>query len=232
MEIIVITNNNERKDSIMDNTIFNQYQLKEFKKERSEYFSKRLFCFCLSFLLILGICDFLPINGEERVYTQLIRLHILANSDSAEDQNIKLLVRDRLIEVAPQFFDEEADGTLEAAQAIKQNIPALCAFVNNCLAEMGISYRAVVNFGKEQYPEREYDGITYPAGQYVSLRINLGDGEGKNWWCVMFPPLCTDVAKAKVSLDVGTEAKKTFTKKKPKYIIRLKILELFKRKKG
>ena len=216
----------------MDNTIFDQFKMKEFKRERSEHFAKRLFCFCLSFLIILGISDFLPINGEERVYTQLIRLHILANSDLEEDQNIKLKIRDRLIETAPQFFDEEADGTLEAAQAIKQNIPALTAFVNSCLDEMGVSYRAVVNFGKEQYPEREYDGVTYPAGQYVSLRILLGDGEGKNWWCVMFPPLCTDAAKAKQSLDVGVEAKKTFTTKKPKYVIRLKILELFKRKKG
>ena len=214
----------------MDNTVFGEYQFNEIKKVKSENLAKRLFCFCLSFLMILAISDFLPINGEERVYTQLIRLHILANSDAEKDQSIKLEIRDRLIEVAPGFFDETADSTLAAAQAIKENIPALNAFVNNCLAEMGVSYRAVVNFGKEQYPEREYDSVTYPAGKYVSLRIILGDGEGKNWWCVMFPPLCTDAAKAKQSLDVGTEAKKTFTTKDTKYKIRLKILELFKRK--
>ena len=202
------------------------------KKSKPDFNVKRIFCFCLSFLIILTISDFLPVHGEEKVYSEVIRLHVLANSDTEQDQSIKLLIRDRLIENAHEFFDENAKDPKEAEENLKNNAESLIEFVNKTLTDCGADYKASIKMGKESYPERVYDGITYPAGEYVSLRILLGSGEGRNWWCVLFPPLCTDAAKAKESLQVNTEAKKTFTEKNTRYVFRLKILELFKRSKA
>ncbi|MDD2269372.1 MAG: stage II sporulation protein R [Eubacteriales bacterium] len=191
--------------------------------------AKRIFCFCLSFLIILAVSDFLPVHGEEKVYNEVIRLHVLANSDSELDQSVKLKVRDSIIEKSNVFFSEDAKNKEEAEKNIKSKAEALVRFVDEVLAENGVNYKASIKLGLESYPERVYDGITYPAGEYVSFRILLGDGEGQNWWCVLFPPLCTDAAKAKESLTINTEAKKTFTEKETRYVFRLKILEIFKR---
>ncbi|HBL84251.1 MAG: hypothetical protein A2Y17_07650 [Clostridiales bacterium GWF2_38_85] len=192
--------------------------------------TKKLFCFCLSFLLILALSNYLPIHGEEQIYTSVIRLHILANSDSEYDQQMKLAVRDKLIESAPDFFDIEGNVS-DAGDEITENADKLLTFVNEQLKLLNAPYQASIKFGTEAYPTREYDGITYPAGEYKSLRILLGNGDGKNWWCVLFPPICTNAAKARDSLDISTEAKKTFTNTETKYIFRFKILEIFKRKK-
>lgn len=191
--------------------------------------AKRIFCFCLSFLIILAVSDFLPVHGEEKVYNEVIRLHVLANSDSELDQSVKLKVRDSIIEKSNVFFSEDAKNKEEAEKNIKSKAEALVRFVDEVLTENGVNYKASIKLGLESYPERVYDGITYPAGEYVSFRILLGDGEGQNWWCVLFPPLCTDAAKAKESLTINTEAKKTFTEKETRYVFRLKILEIFKR---
>jgi stage II sporulation protein R len=89
---------------------------------------------------------------------------------------------------------------------------------------------AKAEWGKESYPTREYDGITFPSGEYYSLRINLGNAEGENWWCVLFPPLCTNASFAKESLNkmgISKNGTKVYTSKK--YTFRFKILEFFKR---
>jgi stage II sporulation protein R len=117
------------------------------------------------------------------------RLHILANSNSAEDQQVKLSVRDAVLEATK-------DGILncknesEAEEYIKNNLGIIMETANETLAENGFGYTATAETGNFHFPEKSYKGVTYPEGDYRALRIILGDGEGDNWWCVMFPPLC------------------------------------------
>ena len=135
-------------------------------------------------------------SGDASVYDperdgEVMRLHIVANSDSSEDQRVKLLVRNRLLELArlsdailqPSSIDD-AESILKTAGSTVLNA------VRTVLKEEGASYDAQLIIGDFDFPEREYDGKLYPAGKYRALRILLGEAEGKNWWCILFPPLC------------------------------------------
>lgn len=166
--------------------------------------------FCATFLLVSFIDMALP-NGEDALYAGVTRLHILANSDSEYDQGIKLLVRDAVIEAG----STDKNTILDVA--------------NGVLLREGAPYRATAVYGDEDYDTRVYDGIAFPCGNYHSLRIMLGDGEGKNWWCVLFPPLCLSAATAKESLnEVGIDDRAYGVYTERKYVIRFKLLELFK----
>ena len=115
----------------------------------------------------------------------VLRLHILANSDSAEDQALKLRVRDALL---PLF---EAAGTYEDARAfVLDHGAALLDLCQRTLSAAGASYGAQLLLGVSEFPDRTYGGVLFPAGAYDALQIVLGDGAGHNWWCVLFPPLC------------------------------------------
>lgn len=119
---------------------------------------------------------------------ECIRLHVIANSDSAEDQAVKLKVRDAVLACARESFT--ASDRDEAEEQLMDMGGSLDAAVNAVLAENGMDYGAYLAFGEFDFPDREYAGKTYPAGRYRALRVVLGDGAGHNWWCVMFPPLC------------------------------------------
>ena len=120
---------------------------------------------------------------------KLIRLHVVANSDSDEDQAVKLRVRDAVLE----SLREEMAGITDFEQArayIRENLPKIRQTANECLEALGYRGNAVVTLGKEVFDTRYYDTFTLPAGVYEALRITIGEGQGKNWWCVVFPTLC------------------------------------------
>jgi stage II sporulation protein R len=177
-------------------------------------------------LAIIFTVEFFPFK-ERKVYTDLIRLHILANSDSEEDISLKYKVRDAVLAESEDIFypcstTDEAKATMEATGKKIEEI------ANRVILSSGKTYKAVAVWGKENYPQREYDGLTLPAGEYYSLRILLGEGEGENWWCVLFPPLCLGASKAKTELEnvgIEGEAFKTFTDNSPKYKFKFKLLE-------
>lgn len=117
------------------------------------------------------------------------RLHVIANSDAAGDQSVKLLVRDAIL----RFTAEEASSCRDKQQAeryMNAHLAELEACANEVLAENGFPYTAKAVLGRFDFPDKTYGEVTYPAGQYDALRLVLGEGEGQNWWCVMFPPLC------------------------------------------
>ena len=123
---------------------------------------------------------------------EVLRLHILANSDSAEDQRVKLLVRDALIqEFAP------AGSLQEAEEVLLNDGGGVLETVNRVLQEQGCAYGAQLRLGVMDFPKKQYGGTTYPAGKYEALRVELGNASGQNWWCVLFPPLCL--------VDIGVE---------------------------
>ncbi len=119
---------------------------------------------------------------------EMIRLHVIAHSDSAEDQRIKLCVRDALLEKFGQALS--AGDFDDACAAVRDHLPAIEAEASRVAAEQGFSGGAVASFGLYDFPTREYDGVRVPAGTYTALRVVLGDGAGRNWWCVMYPTLC------------------------------------------
>ena len=145
--------------------------------------------FVLLFLLQLpGILRDKKTLGEE-----LIRLHVVASSDSVMDQAAKLQVRDAVV-----AYVEEAMSyvmTVEEAKAwLRENLPEIQERANAVLEQLGLPYKAVASLKQEPFPMRHYDTFSLPAGVYESLRITLGSGDGKNWWCVVFPSLCLPAA--------------------------------------
>lgn len=145
-------------------------------------------------LLFVGLLlAVIPVGGEEALYEEVIRLHVLAESDSPEDQSLKLAVRDAVL---AEYGAElgEAVSVDEAGARICLMKDEIEKTAQAVVEKAGKAYTVSVEYGKEHYPEREYENYRFPAGEYLSLRIRLGSGRGKNWWCVLFPPLCLDMA--------------------------------------
>lgn len=129
------------------------------------------------------------IADRQRLNEELIRLHVVANSDSAEDQNLKLLVRDAVITNLRHALADVQD-TEQAKEYLQENLPKLQELANKTLDAAGSAQRAVITLCREGFPTRQYDTFSLPAGIYEALRVTIGDGAGKNWWCVVFPSLC------------------------------------------
>ena len=129
------------------------------------------------------------ISDRDRLNDELIRLHVVANSDSEEDQSIKLMVRDAVINSLYRDLETIAD-IKEAKAYLQENLPKIQTIANETLDAAGFEGEAVVTLCKEAFDTRYYDTFTLPAGVYESLRIIIGEGNGKNWWCVAFPSLC------------------------------------------
>ncbi len=134
--------------------------------------------------------------------TDCLRLHVIANSDSSEDQEAKLAVRDAVLACVREDFD--AANKEEAMTELMARGGELQAAAENALRERGMDGEVELIAGRFDFPDRDYGGDFYPAGKYDALRIVIGDGAGHNWWCVMFPPLClveTETAKAEFNED-------------------------------
>ena len=136
--------------------------------------------------------------------SQVLRLHVVANSDNAEDQAVKLKVRDALIaELSPLL--EQVDSKEEAQALIGDMLTRLEEVANEVLESSGFSQQAKVTLDRENFDTRVYDTFSLPAGIYDSLRVTIGEGEGQNWWCVVFPSLCVPAATEQVE-DVAVGA--------------------------
>lgn len=148
-------------------------------------------------------------NASGQDYKEkLIRFHVIANSDSKEDQNVKLKVRDAVLkEIGPKL--QKAKSKEEAIEIINQNIDKIVDISNKTLNKNGFKYTANATIGTYKFPIKNYGDITLKEGEYTALRIVLGEGGGKNWWCVMFPPLCfIDITKGLTTENTQKELKR------------------------
>ncbi len=194
------------------------------------------FCVAIIILLLLLIgVSYLPVHGEAAVYDTVVRLHVLANSDSEEDQSIKLKVRDAVLAVTGPMVEgcttqEEAVAALDAGRL------EIYRAAQEVIQAAGRTDTVDIRLGVEDYPTRTYETCAFPAGEYVSLRVCLGEAEGQNWWCCLFPPLClsaataerTDNDEAFVSVGLNKEQYGIITETQDtKYKVRFKILELW-----
>lgn len=183
---------------------------------------KALCCgMCIAYLLsIVGFC-----GACEDIESEVLRLHILANSDSDEDQALKLKVRDGLLIYSETLFKNAA--TKEEAETIaKENLAQIQSEAERIIQENGYNYDVQVYVKNMSFSTRVYGDVTLPAGCYDAIRVVIGSGEGHNWWCVMFPPLCLPSA-------TGTELNTVLNEEEQKivtddtYVFKFKIVEVF-----
>ncbi len=163
---------------------------------------KKIFCVSLTVLLVTLIIAVIPTETDGAIYEDTVRLHILANSDSDEDQSLKLRLRDAILTEFSDSLSDFEDAETAKAMLIS-TLPEIESFSEEKMAEYGYSYPVRVTFTEEWYETREYEDFTLPRGYYSSLRVIIGEGEGQNWWCVMFPPLCLDMATENAPSDDG-----------------------------
>lgn len=187
---------------------------------------KKMILICALMLITTLFVSAVPTEAEGAVYEDTVRLHILANSDSEEDQALKLMLRDALLTEYGSMLNTPA-STDEAEALLYEKLPEIVAFSEEFIRGCGYNYTVVASLGKEWYETREYEDFTLPEGRYTSLRISIGEGEGKNWWCVMYPPLCLDIAT-----EGATDASEKYTNAERalvsgKYKVKFKVLELF-----
>ncbi len=149
-------------------------------------------------LLAIGI----PTEAEAEIYDDTLRLHILAASDSDEDQRLKLCVRDRILSEFGERLSQ-AESLDEAGDLVEALLPEIEAAAEGELRAQGANFPVSATVGTEWYDTRVYEDFALPAGYYTSLRVIIGEGEGKNWWCVMYPPLCTELASERAPADDG-----------------------------
>ena len=169
-------------------------------------------------------------GAAQSVREDVVRLHILANSDSEKDQNIKLKVRDALLEKNTLILSDgvNQDNAVEYFELSKDE---LLETARDVLRENGFDYDVKVYLEKEYFETREYGELIFPAGEYTALKVVLGEGKGRNWWCVMFPPLCVpaadDIEVKNNTEDYLTESGNEIVNGGKKYIMKFKLLEMY-----
>lgn len=187
--------------------------------------------FIFTVILLLGVAlvgALIPTEKDAAIYDDTVRLHILANSDNESDQELKYSIRDKLL---AKYGSRLSDATSpeDAKEKTEDMIYDIECDVAEWIHEAGFDYGCDVTVGMEWYDTREYEDFTLPKGHYTSLRVMLGDAEGKNWWCVMYPPLCLDIATEEAP---GDDAVVGYTKEEyaliteDGYNIKFKLLEV------
>ncbi len=161
----------------------------------------------------------------EELRHNVLRLHIVANSDSPTDQKLKLEIRDEILKESRKLFS--ADGDLEEAVKVAQNhIGDFEEIANGVIKEKGFSYKANVKIGNAFFETRVYDEFTLPGGNYRSLIINIGEAKGKNWWCVVFPGVCLPTDGSGLEKSVGENGVEIAEESRD-YVIRFKAVEIY-----
>ena len=161
---------------------------------------------------------------------QVIRLHVIANSDSDGDQALKLKVRDGVLAQAEQLYPEGA-SLEQASQALERNLAALAAAGQAVVEREGADYPVRAEITRCWFPTKEYEDFALPAGEYTALRVTIGEGEGRNWWCVAYPPLCLGAAtqtveQAALTGQLDPEGASLITGEDEGYVLKFKAIEL------
>lgn len=192
---------------------------------------KRIEAALLCAVLVASLCSVTSFASScAQIRESVLRLHVLANSDSDADQALKLQVRDAVLEEGAHVFDGSLTAG-EAEQAIEQALPQLERAARSEVMKRGYTYEVHITVSEEYFDTRTYeDEVTLPAGRYRAVRVIIGSGEGHNWWCVMFPPMCLPAAQGGVDLDGVLDGKEEkIVRSSPKYEPRFKIVEWIER---
>lgn len=198
-------------------------------------FKKSIILFFL-LLLFISICAFSYVNAvSTNISESVFRLHVLANSDSIEDQALKYKVRDKIIETM-NSLTKSCSSKEEVIKLAQDNLSYFKEIARNVIIENGYNYNVNISIGNFNFPTKTYGDISLPAGFYDALRIEIGEAEGQNWWCVMFPPLCfVDVSsgivpeesKEMMKDELSKEEFQVISEQTPEVKFKFKLLELF-----
>ncbi len=189
---------------------------------------KILLSILISVATFFTLNAFIPKADEAEIYDACVRLHVIANSDSESDQELKLKVRDKLLEKVDEY---EAKDKKEAIYLLEENKEELITLAKEVVSKEGEDYNVKIEIGLEDYPTRTYEDFSLPAGEYTSVRVIIGEGKGQNWWCVLYPPLCTSSAikyDEDAYIDVGLTKDQygLITGVSGNYKVKFKFLEL------
>ncbi len=189
---------------------------------------KRMISAGLLVLSALVLLSGFALTAEQRALSEkLVRLHVVANSDSAGDQAVKLEVRDAVLVETSRLLE----GTDEPVAALRAGLSEIETAANNTLAKAGRAERATVTLRRELFPTREYETFSLPAGAYTSLRVTIGEGRGHNWWCVVYPSLCLSASAdefetAAQAAGLTNGEIRLITGESEGYVLKFKALEL------
>lgn len=156
---------------------------------------RRLLLISLAFILLMGCMCLYAERSFRDMSHDVVRLHVLANSNTQEDQALKLKVRDRVLEQAQELLDS-ADSKEESLSILRKNTTLLEKTALECIIQEGYDYTVRVCIGKYDFPTKSYKNMSLPQGEYDALRVIIGSGKGDNWWCVLFPSFCLGDAAA------------------------------------
>ena len=173
--------------------------------------------------LMLSVCQ---LHGTcQGVRENAVRLHILANSDSAEDQALKRKVRDAVLALSADWQEEVATAA-EALVLAESRLPAIQATAQEVVAAAGYDYLVTAEVCRMYFTTRQYDTLTLPAGTYDAVRLQIGAGEGQNWWCVMYPPLCVGAATdRKQATSLWSDNQQELVENGDRYVVKFKVVE-------
>ena len=179
----------------------------------------------LAFVLAM-IAQMLPFcRGCRNLYDNMLRLHVIAASDSDGDQRLKLLVRDTILREGAQIFDGTAD-VQSAKQKLTPHFAELERAAEETLRENGCPDRVHVTLDRTYFDTRTYGDLTVPAGTYEAVCVRIGEAAGHNWWCVMYPPLCLPAAAKQTDVVFSADGRAVLGSS-PKYDVRFKVVELY-----
>ena len=183
--------------------------------------------------LLIGTAAFLltgalALGTQAQLADRVVRLHVLANSDSEADQALKLRVRDVVLGRAEDLLSQSEDRA-EAEALLREHLPDFQQVAAAEIAAAGYDYPVTVELEDTRFPTREYVGFTLPAGEYLALRVLIGAAEGQNWWCVVFPPLCTaasaQVPAAAMEAGLTEDQVGLITEEDTGYVLKFKLVE-------
>ena len=168
------------------------------------------------------------VRTQQEISDKVVRLHVVANSDSEEDQALKLRVRDAILARTTALL-EASDDRSEAEGLIRGQLLELEDIAVREITAAGYDYSVEARLAELDFPTREYESFTLPAGNYLALQVVIGEGEGKNWWCVVFPPLCTaaaaEVPASALAAGFSEGEVRLITEEDRGYVLKFKTLE-------
>lgn len=185
----------------------------------------------ISVFVTLIVCIIATVSFENSckgIREEILRLHVIANSDEEYDQELKLRVRDAVLNSGKAVFSGSED-IISAQGKIQQETDMILSAAIECVRESGYDYDVKIELARSYFPTRVYDDITLPAGYYKALRVIIGQGKGKNWWCIMFPPLCLPAAsdnKETIKEYLSEDEMKIVTSN-PDYEVRFWLVEKY-----
>mgnify|MGYP005975304115 CR=1 FL=1 len=192
--------------------------------------------FLMVFAALVLTSGAVALHTQSELADKVIRLHVLANSDSEADQALKLRVRDTVLKRATELL-AGAESRSDAKKRLNAALSELKSAAERTVAETGYAYGMRVELAETAFPTREYDGFSLPAGEYLALRVLIGDAAGKNWWCVVFPPLClgsVSETTQETALEAGLTENQVslMTGEDEGYVVKFKAVELLEQFKG